>query len=102
MRRLAKWRLVTRFLPAPRLARDLGWTPACAASGVAPVCPLKGWVRFVGYNGYPDHGDPAHVGANAHLHLSWLASAPPPAALAPPNTWVRALPVPPTPPGRTR
>jgi hypothetical protein len=21
--------------------------------------------------GYPGHGDPAHVGANAHLHLSW-------------------------------
>src|SRR4051794_40705539 len=102
MRRLAKWRLVTRFLPAPRLARDLGWTEECAASGVAPVCPLNAWVRFVGYNGYRDHGDPAHVGAaKAHVHVSWLASAGPVGALAPPAAWVRVFPVPAAPEART-
>jgi hypothetical protein len=47
---------------ALRLATDIGWTPSCGASGVAPACPLKAWVRFVGYNGYPNHGDPAHTG----------------------------------------
>ncbi|MTD43856.1 hypothetical protein GKE82_05935 [Conexibacter sp. W3-3-2] len=26
---------------------------------------------FVGWNGTPGHGDPAHAGGNAHLHLSW-------------------------------
>jgi hypothetical protein len=79
---------------ALRLAHDIGWTQGCAASGTAPACPLKGWVRFVGYNGYPHHGDPAHVGANAHLHVSWLASAQPQGALAPANAWVRVFPVP--------
>ena len=79
---------------ALRVARDIGWTADCGASGVAPACPLKPWVRFVGYNGYPGHGDPAHAGANAHLHISWLASAAPSGALVPPNAWVRAFPVP--------
>ena len=79
---------------ALRLARDIGWTSSCAAAGVAPTCPLKPWVRFVGYNGYPNHGDPAHVGANAHLHISWLASGSPSGALVPANAWVRAFPVP--------
>ena len=79
---------------ALRFAHDIGWTEGCAAAGVAPACPLKPWVRFVGYNGYPDHGDPAHVGANAHIHVSWLASASPSSGLAPPNEWVRVFPVP--------
>jgi murein DD-endopeptidase MepM/ murein hydrolase activator NlpD len=77
-----------------RLARDIGWTDACGARGVAPACPLKPWVRFVGYNGYPSHGDPAHAGDNAHLHISWLASGAPTGGLAPPHEWVRAFPVP--------
>ena len=50
-------------------ARDLGWRPACGATGCAGFLP--GPFRFIGYNGYPGHGDPAHAGANAHLHLSW-------------------------------
>jgi hypothetical protein len=29
-------------------------------------------MRFIGYNGYPGHGDPSHAGANAHIHFSWL------------------------------
>jgi hypothetical protein len=79
---------------ALRFARDIGWTSDCAAAGVAPACPLKPWVRFVGYNGYPGHGDPSHAGANAHMHISWLGSSPPSAALAPANAWVRVFPVP--------
>jgi hypothetical protein len=59
-----------------RLARAIGWKRACAVSGVAPACARPPF-RFVGYDGYPGHGDPAHCacGANAHLHLSWLTSA---------------------------
>jgi hypothetical protein len=59
-----------------RLARAVGWKRSCAASGVAPACARRPF-RFVGYDGYPGHGDPAHCrcGTNAHLHLSWLTSA---------------------------
>lgn len=76
----------TDMVPAPgrtwpestgRLAHAVGWKPSCAASGVAPACARPPF-RFVGYNGYPGHGDPAHCnpcGGGAHLHLSWLTSA---------------------------
>jgi hypothetical protein len=60
-----------------RLARFAGWAPSCAASGVAPACARPPF-RFIGYNGFPGHGDPAHCflcGGGAHLHLSWLTSA---------------------------
>ena len=43
---------------AGALARDLGWTPACGASGVRPACPLVPAIQFVGYEGYPGHGSP--------------------------------------------
>ena len=43
---------------AGALARDLGWTPACGASGVRPACPLVPAIQFVGYDGYPGHGSP--------------------------------------------
>ena len=58
------------------LARAAGWHPACASLGVAPGC-ARAPFRFIGYNGYPGHGDPAHCGcgAGAHLHLSWQTSA---------------------------
>ena len=62
-----------------RLARDAGWSPGCAASGVAPACARPPF-RFIAYNGYPGHGDPAHChpcGGGPHLHLSWLTSASP-------------------------
>jgi len=78
---------------ALRLAHDVGWTEACAVSGVAPTCPLEPWVRFVGYNGYAGHGDPEHVGGSAHIHVSWFASHYGAAALVPPNEWVRVFPV---------
>jgi hypothetical protein len=60
-----------------KLALALGWRPACAASGVAPACAHPPF-RFIGYNDYPDHGDPLHCvpcGGGPHLHLSWLTSA---------------------------
>jgi hypothetical protein len=62
-----------------RLARAVGWKPSCAASGVAPECARPPF-RFVGYNGYPNHGDPLHCvpcAGGAHIHLSWLTSASP-------------------------
>jgi hypothetical protein len=62
-----------------RLARAVGWQPSCAASGVAPDCARPPF-RFVGYNGYPNHGDPAHCvpcAGGPHIHLSWLTSASP-------------------------
>ncbi|NLT05172.1 MAG: lytic transglycosylase domain-containing protein [Solirubrobacterales bacterium] len=60
-----------------RAARALGWKPSCAASGVAPACARPPF-RFIAYNGYPSHGDPAHCpppACPAHLHLSWNTSA---------------------------
>ena len=59
---------------AGRLASDLGWTPACAQSGVRPSCGLAPAVEFVGYNGYDSHhGDPAHS-QSPHIHVSWVSS----------------------------
>jgi hypothetical protein len=52
-----------------QLARFAGWRPSCASSGCAGQTHTA--FRFVGWNGYPGHGDPAHAGSNAHLHLSW-------------------------------
>ena len=43
---------------AGALARDLGWTPACGASGTRPACPLVPAIQFVGYEGYRGHGSP--------------------------------------------
>jgi hypothetical protein len=58
-----------------RLAHDLGWKESCAASGVAPACAGSPF-RFIGYNGYPNHGDPVGcLCSTPHLHLSWLTSA---------------------------
>jgi hypothetical protein len=60
-----------------RLARAVGWKPSCAASGVAPACARPPF-RFVGYNGYPNHGDPSHCVpcfGGPHIHISWLTSA---------------------------
>ena len=53
------------------LARYAGWRPSCASSGCASQTHTA--FRFVGWNGYPGHGDPQHCncGNNAHLHLSW-------------------------------
>lgn len=73
-------------------AEALGWTEACGASGTAPACPLKAAIQFVGYNGYPSHGDPAHAGTNAHLHVSWKSSDYGCPGLCPPREWVEVFP----------
>jgi hypothetical protein len=60
-----------------RLARALGWRPLCAASGVRPACARPPF-RFIGYNGFPNHGDPRHCvpcAGGPHLHVSWQTSA---------------------------
>jgi hypothetical protein len=81
------------------LARTLGWRASCAASGTAPACARPPF-RFIGYNGFPDHGDPRHCvpcSGGAHLHLSWLTSASPGEPENAPRThyfaptWVEAL-----------
>jgi hypothetical protein len=62
-----------------RLARFLGWRRPCSRSGITPECARPPF-RFIGYNGYPDHGDPAHCipcAGGPHLHLSWVTSASP-------------------------
>jgi Transglycosylase SLT domain len=60
---------------AGALARALGWTRACAASGVRPICGLVPAIQFVGYEGYHGHGSPrACTGScQAHLHVSWVS-----------------------------
>jgi hypothetical protein len=75
---------------AAQAARDLGWRTSCAASGCAGMLPSP--FRFIGYNGYPLHGDPAHAGAHAHLHLSWQHT---PAAPGTPAARVQTLLPPP-------
>jgi hypothetical protein len=40
-----------------RLARALGWERSCALSGLRPECADPPF-RFIGYNGFPNHGDP--------------------------------------------
>jgi hypothetical protein len=76
---------------AQAAAEALGWRPNCGASGSAPACPLVPAIQFIGYNGYPDHGDPAHAGSNAHLHISWQGSSFGCSALCPPPRWVRVF-----------
>lgn len=46
-----------------RLARDMGWRTACASTGCAGQTGTI--MRFVGWDGYPNHG------RGNHLHLSW-------------------------------
>jgi hypothetical protein len=62
-----------------RLARALGWERSCALSGLRPECADPPF-RFIGYNGFPNHGDPLNCvpcAGGPHLHLSWQTSASP-------------------------
>ncbi len=77
---------------ARRAAEDLGWVESCGASGSAPVCPLAPAIQFIGYNGYEGHGDPAHAGENAHLHVSWKSSSYGCPGLCAPREWVEVFP----------
>jgi hypothetical protein len=75
------------------LARDLGWTPACGASGTRPACPLMPAIQFIGYDGYPGHGSPRTCATpcQQHLHMSWASPCFGTSALAPPCPWVMAF-----------
>jgi hypothetical protein len=62
-----------------RLARALGWRQSCALSGSRPTCADPPF-RFIGYNGYPNHGDPLNCvpcSGGPHIHISWMTSASP-------------------------
>jgi hypothetical protein len=83
---------------AGSLARDLGWTPACPASGTRPVCQLIPAIQFIGYYGYPGHGSPrtCRAACPAHIHISWASPCYGTSRLAPPCESVVAFPVPTT------
>ncbi|WP_169542198.1 lytic transglycosylase domain-containing protein [Solirubrobacter soli] len=79
---------------ARALARDLGWTAPCGASGVRPACPLVPAIQFVGYEGYPGHGSPRTCRAPscaAHLHISWVSPCYGTSAPSPPCASVTAF-----------
>jgi hypothetical protein len=83
---------------AQRVVEDMGWTPGCGANGLAKraggQCELVSAIRGIFYNGYPGHGDPAHAGASAHIHISWDGSTYAAVALVPPADTVKVFPVP--------
>jgi len=60
---------------AGRLARDLGWTTACASSRARPACQLRPTIQSIGYDGYPSHGSRQTCTGNcpAHIHVSWVS-----------------------------
>jgi hypothetical protein len=78
---------------AGALARDLGWTRACAASGVRPACALVPAIEFVGYEGYPGHGSPRTCRGNcaAHVHVSWVSPCYGTSTPSAPCAWVSAF-----------
>ncbi len=78
---------------ARRAAEDLGWIESCGDVGVAPACPLVPAIRFVGYNGYPEHGDPWHGAEYPHLHVSWESPIHRCPGLCAPREWVKVFPV---------
>jgi hypothetical protein len=69
---------------ALELAHTFGWKESCETNGCASQMPPP--FRFIGYNGYPGHGDPAHAGSDAHIHLSWMHTEP--ATPGTPVPWV--------------
>ena len=87
---VAHWQETTE-----RLARDIGWRPGCDSSCAPPVIAAPGWVRWIGYNGDPAHGDPAHCSGSCgpHLHISWQNSDGAQSALVAPAAWVKVFPV---------
>lgn len=79
---------------AQRAARDLGWTPGCAASGVAGVCELAPAIQAVFYNGFDaNHGDPAHS-RSPHVHISWQSSSYGTAGCCVSPDWIEVFPSP--------
>jgi hypothetical protein len=78
---------------AGALARDLGWTPGCGASGTRPACPLVPAIQFAGYEGYRNHGSPRTCSGScpAHLHISWVSPCYGTSAPSAPCSWVMAF-----------
>lgn len=79
---------------AGAVARDLGWTATCGASGTRPDCPLVSAMQFIGYDGYPGHGSPRTCrppSCAAHLHISWASPCFGTGAMAAPCAWVSAI-----------
>ncbi|HEX3172811.1 MAG TPA: lytic transglycosylase domain-containing protein [Solirubrobacterales bacterium] len=77
---------------ARQAAEDLGWTESCGRPDSATACPLVPAIQFVGYNGYPGHGDPSHTDS-PHLHASWKSSAYGCPGLCEPREWVMIFPL---------
>jgi hypothetical protein len=69
-----------------RLADDFGWRYSSGSTGCDGS--LHEPFRFIGYNGYPGHGDPRFAGSNAHIHLSWAHASTAPNTRAP---WVKVF-----------
>ncbi|MBN8867305.1 MAG: lytic murein transglycosylase [Solirubrobacterales bacterium] len=78
---------------AMRLAKDLGWTPDCAASGVKPACDLVPAIYDVYYNGFPDHGDPWHNSGSAHIHIQFECACAGGGQSQQVASWVKTFPV---------
>lgn len=73
-----------------KAARDMGWwgdsadqpksSKGCATYSGYGQCvggngDIPKWVRWIGYNGDVDHGDPWHIfgGSYAHIHIGWAS-----------------------------
>lgn len=82
---------------AGRLAKDLGWIPSCASTGVRPICPLVPAIQGVFYDGYPGHGSPRTCGGGCaqHIHVSWVSDTygAYPGGVGPPPGLVKVFPV---------
>jgi hypothetical protein len=88
---IADWRRSTE-----RFARDIGWDPGCGSSCSPGVIDAPAWVRWIGYNGDPAHGDPAHCSGSCapHLHVSFQNDDGSEGALVDPDQWVMTFPAP--------
>lgn len=86
---LSAWRSTVE-----RAALGLGWTPACASSGVAGVCDFAPAIQAVFYNGFDaNHGDPAHSDS-PHVHISWQSSSYGTAGCCLSPDWIEVFPSP--------
>lgn len=84
------------------LATALGWDSDCGSNGLSKAaggtCDLVPAIIFIGYNGYEDHGDPAHCsrssGCGPHIHVSWYSSCYGCGGgeLVSPRSWVKVFP----------
>lgn len=71
----------------------------CIGGANGPTGTIPKWVRWIGYNGDVDHGDPWHVfgGRYAHIHLGWdnpAHDAVSPTKIRPPRSTAYTFPAP--------